>query len=492
MSMLFNIKRLTKHTTVYGLGHILSRFLGFLLLPIHTNVLPPELYRTAALLFSSLAILNIIFTFGMDIAFLRFFILEDSRERKRRIFSTVYWMIIGTGICFSTFMILNPEPLSRLIFHGAIYKTIIRLAAGILLTDALCLIPFLVLRGEEKSKRFVFLKFLNISVNIALNILFVVIMKKGIEGIFLSNLFASLFTLITLMPILIEWFRFNFNISIFKELFRFGIPYVPSGLSIIIMDQIGRFFLDRMEGKEVTGIFSASYKLGMLMALVVAAFRFAWHPFFLKIYTEGNAKKIYARVLTYFLGVTGFVFLFVSYFIEDIIRFRIRGIGLFGEGYEKGISIVPIVMLAYIGYGVYVNFIVGIYLKKKTAILPVVTFIGALVSIAGNFLLIPEMKIEGAAWATFLAYTSMAAALYFLSHKLFPIPYEFGRILKLIFVVAVLYFSGMNITGVIRPWIRFGLLFTIFPFLWLLRFYYEDEKLAFKNLLRNKIVTGKK
>jgi len=478
--MLQNIKRLTKHSAVYGIGHIVSRFLGFLLLPIHTNILLPEEYRTPALLLSSLAILNVIFSYGMDVAFLRFFILADSREEKRRIFSTAFWMILGTGVCFSTFMIIFPGPLSKIIFRSDQYLLLIRMAAGILLADVLCLIPFLVLRGEEKSVKFMVFKTINIVVNLSLNILLVVVLRKGVQGIFIANLIASVFTLCVLLPIIFHWLRPDFRRSTLMELFHFGLPYIPSGLAVIIMDQIGRFFLDRTLGEEPTGIFSAGYKLGMIMALVVAAFRFAWHPFFLTTSKQEDAPEIFARVLTYFLLVTGFFFLAVSFFIEEIVRFRIAGFSLVGEAYIGGTQIVPIIMLAYIGYGVYANFVVGIYLRKKTVYLPFITGAGALVSVLGNFLLIPPLGIMGAAWATFLAYATMATALYCVSRRLYFIPYELGRILKLVFLFGILFSLGTHTILAESIVYRLILLASLFPLLWIIRFFSGDERLVLK------------
>ena len=483
--MLQSIKRLTKHSAVYGIGYIVSRSIGFLLLPIHTNYLLPGEYGIAALLFSSLAIMNIIFSYGMDVAFLRFFILEDDKHKKHTIFSTAFWMIFGTGLCFSSILVLFPTPFSQIIFRTPHYIVLVRLAGGILLADTMALIPFLLLRGEEKSVTFITLKLLNVAANFGLNILFVAILKKGVVGVFTANLIASVFTLITVLPILLKWLVPRFKKETLFELLRFGLPYVPSGLSVIIMDQIGRFFLDRMIGEKATGIFSASYKLGMFMALVVAAFRFAWHPFFLSTSKQDDAPRIFARVLTYFLAVTGFVFLTISYFIDEIVHFHLFGVSLFGEGYTSGIKIVPIIMLAYIGYGIYVNFIVGVYLKKKTSLLPLVTGIGAAVSILANFLLIPHFGIVGAAWATFLAYGSMTTALYLVSHKLYPIPYEIGRIFKLLAGGAILFILGIFVFS--NGWMRLFLLMS-FPFLlWMLGFFNKGEKLAVGQFLNKRL-----
>lgn len=486
--MLQSIRRLTKHSFVYGIGHIVSRFMGFLLLPIHTNVYLPEVYRTPALLFSSIAILSILFSYGLDVAFLRFFILEDKKEKRQIIFSTAFWMILVTGTCFALSMICFPALFSKAIFRSGEFVMLIRLAGGILLTDALCLLPFLVLRAEERSTQFIVLRSLNIAVNLGLNILFVVILRRGVESIFVANLIASSFTLMTLLPIIMRWLRPMFEKEMLFELFRFGLPYIPSLLAVNIVEQIGRFFLDRMVGEEATGVFSAGYKLGMFMALVVAAFRFAWHPFFLSTAKEQpeEAPGIFARVLTYVLIVTGFFFLVISYFIREIVGFQIAGVGLLGAEYESGVPIVPVIMLAYIGYGVYANFIVGIYLKKKTIYLPFVTGVGALVSVLCNVLLIPHLGIMGSALATFLAYASMACMLFFVSRRLYPIPYEAGRIVKLVLLIGLFFYLGTLRIGSLSFFYRAALLLSFFPFLWIFRFFNAEERAATKRFLQRR------
>ncbi len=488
--MLQSIKRLTKHSLVYGIGHIISRSIGFLLLPIHTNVLPLEQYRNAALLFSSLAILNVIFSYGMDVAFLRFFILEENRENKRTVFSTAYWMIAGTGILFSALMVLFPHPFSTAIFGEASQSLLIRLAAGILFLDAVVLIPFLVLRAEEKSGLFVILKTVNIVLNLGLNILWVIVLKKGVPGIFISNLVSSGVTLLILVPILWPWLRFRFRFSVLRELLEFGLPYIPSGLAVIIMDQIGRFFLDRLVSKEATAVFSAGYKLGMFMALIVAAFRFAWHPFFLSTSKQEDAPSIFGRVLTYFLIITGFFFLILSFFLKEIVGFHLFGFTLIGQNYLSSITIVPVVMIAYMMYGVYTNFVVGIYLSKKTVLLPLVTGSGAAVAVLANMLLIPRFGINGAAWATFLAYSVMAIALYAVSRRLYKIVYEWFRVGAWMLVLAVVFFLGTTILGQQHFLFRIGLLGVLIPILWITGFIRKDEKTAINRWLKRRVKHG--
>jgi len=484
--MLSSIKRLTRHSAVYGIGHILSRAIGFLLLPIHTNYIVPKEYGAAALLFSSLAILTVFFSYGMDVAFLRYFVLADRKEDKRIIFSTAFLALVFSGILFSGFMLMFPVPFSKIIFDSPDFTLLIRLAAGILFADTLCLIPYLVLRGEEKSKAFVAVKLFNILLNVGLNIILIVYLRQGVKGIFISNVIASITTLLVLMPFVFKFLEIRFDFSILKQLLSFGLPYIPSGIAVLIMDQIGRFFLDRMAGKSAAGIFSANCKLGMFMALLVAAFRFAWHPFFLKTAKdEKNAPEIFARVLTYFLAITGLFFLLISLSLNEIVSFHIGSIRLFGQGFSGGMGIVPVILLAYIFYGLYVNFIIGIYLKKKTKYLILITSAGAFAGVLMNFILVPRWNIMGAAVSTLIAYCVMASVIFFINKRLYPIPYESVRILKILFVTTVIYVGGRVL------FIKSGmglLVLILFPLLlFLIGFLNRGEKAAISSLFRRSL-----
>jgi O-antigen/teichoic acid export membrane protein len=479
--MLKHIKNLTRQSAVYGFGHILSRSIGFMLLPIHTHNLSREQYGVVSLLFSWLAILNVVFTYGMDAAFFRFFILGENHREKQRVFSTAHWMIFFTGVLFSAVLFLFPEPFSELMFEKKNLAHLVRLAAGIVFADALGLMPFLALRAEEKAVSFMSLKSLNIVVTLGLNILYVAVLKRGVEGVFVSNWIASLFTLLTLIPVFAKWLRPLFRRDVLVELLKFGIPYIPAGLAMVIMDQINRIFIGRFLGEEAVGLFSAGYKIGMIMSIAVAAFRFAWHPFFLSTSKQSEAPRVFGRVLTYFTLVTGLLFLVISGWTKEIMGIRILGYAICDAKFRSGIFIVPIVLLSYIVYGYYVNFVVAIYIKKKTHFLPWITGSGALVGIAGNAVLIPRYGLAGAAWATFLGYATMAFILNRVSNRLYPIPYEWGRLAKLTAVVGTLY---ILLALVHTEWLKAVILISFPVLLIAVRFFDVQEKSAVRRFLK--------
>ncbi len=483
-SVASQIKRLLRHSAVYGIGHILSRSLGFLLLPLYTNTITPDEFGKAALIFSFLAIMNVFYGYGMDVAFLRYVALQEDPRKQRALFSTGFLSILVTSSLFSAVLLLMTRQVSILIFDMPGESTLIRLSAGILFFDALTLMPFMALRAKEKSVPFTLLKLANVIINVAGNVIFIVVLRKGVEGIFLANLISSGITFLLLAPVWLRYFVPQFDRSIYREMLKFGLPYIPSGLAVVIMDLIDRFILERMTNLEITGIYSAGYKLGMFMALFIAAFRFAWHPFFLATSKQPNAKQVFARVLTYFVLACSFVFLVVSLFIDEIVRFRLFGFTLFGESYWDSTRIVPLILISYIFYGVYVNFLVGVYLEKKTVWLPAITGISAGVNVAANIILIPRMGMLGSAWATVAAYATMAILLYMKVSRIYPVPYEWPRITRVALISLCIFLAQSYWLHFQSFWLKVLLVLLLPLGLLLTGFFDPQEKARLRTLVK--------
>ncbi|MBN2413655.1 oligosaccharide flippase family protein [candidate division KSB1 bacterium] len=483
MSIFISVKRLFKHSAIYGMGHIFNRLIVFLLLPLHTNIFREGEMGVVGVVFAYLAIFTIIYTYGLDTAFFRFYILEDSQEGKKRILSTAFLTILATSFFFTAVLYFAAEPVSHIIFDPETRALpinlpyLIRLVCVILFFDALTFMPFLALRAEEKSVLFIFYKFLNVIINVAFNAVYILGLKSGIEGIFLANLWASMLTFLLQLPLIVKRFSFIYSKVTLKELLAFGLPYLPSTLSVSLMDTIDRVFLERLSGVEAVGIYSQGAKLGMFMALFVTAFRFAWHPYFLATSKQENAKDIFQKIFTYVLLACFTVYIVLTLFIDDIIKINIGGFTILGKNFWDATVVVPVIFLAYIFYAAYVNFIIGIYLYKKTKYLPFITISGMLVNLLTNYTLIPVWGIMGAAWARVFAYIVMASILYIISQKLYPVKYEWIRLLKLVVIVALIYFAGTQ--EFVRDHIPLKfVLCLIFPFMLYLSGFFEKQELS--------------
>ncbi len=488
MSLLVSMKRLFRHSAIYGLGHIINRSIGFLLLPLYTNLFSGEAFGVAGVLMTWQALLTLIYVYGLDAGFLRYYIAAEDESRRRTIFSTTLISLLITSVTLSGVLWLAAPRLSEWLLQEPVSVTfsldlLIRLVIAALLCDTLAFIPLLVLRAEEKSVSYIALKILNVTVNLAANLYFIFYRKQGVEGIFWANLVSSAFTLTMTLPLIKRRAALSFSSPLLKKLFLFGLPALPSGLAIALMDSVDRIFLERLASLQSVGLYNSGSKLGMSMALLVAAFRFAWPPFFLSVAKQADAESVYRRALTYLIAVCFFVFLLISIFLDPISRLSIGPYHLIGPEYWPANRIVPVILLAYIFYAAYLNFYVGVYLKEKTVTIIWATLAGVMVNLLANRALIPSLDIDGAAWARLLSYAAMAGSLYVFSQKYYPIRYEWKRLLHLSLVTAVLFTLAR--TPAVKAHIWLGVLLLLgFPLLLAVTgFFYQEERAPIRRFL---------
>jgi len=448
MSIAGSIKRLVKHSAVYGLGHILNRSIGFILLPLYTNLFSTGAFGIAGLMMTYLTILTLLYAYGLDAGFMRHYVLANSSDQRRTIFSTAFIALLASSLLFSSLIALFAHDLSRFLFSAASQRTevnltlLIYLLSGILFCDTTAFIPLLVLRAEEKSWWFVTIKLANGVINLIANILFVLVWRAGVEGIFLANLVASAITLLMTAPTIVRLSVPHFSGGKFKQLASFGLPFLLSGTAIALMDTADRIFLERLKSVQMVGLYNAGTKLGMVMGLVVAAFRFAWQPYFLATSKQSDAKMIFSRIFTYLVLTGASLIMVVTFFIDGFVRLRFGSYTLFGSEYWSSTTVVPTIMLAYFLYAFYLIFEAGLYLTGKSLHIAVITLGGLAVNGLVNYWTVPIWGLYGAAWARVAAYGSMAAGLYLFGQRFYPISFEWPRVWRVILLTGLLTLAG--------------------------------------------------
>ena len=379
-----------------------------------------------ATVFAYIAFLNILFQYGMDQAYLRFAAQEEGPDPL----STSICSLAATSVLFSSVLYLAASPLAS--WAGLPGRgDLVRLGAWILALDALAIVPFTRLRLKHKAWLFAGIKTFNISVNIAMNIALVAGVGLGVRGVFLASLTASAATLALLAPVIAAEFRAAFDRPLWGRMLRFALPLVPAGLGSMAVQVIDRPILLRLTNAETVGVYQANYRLGIFMLLVVNMFDQAWRPFYMQKAKDADAGTVFARVFTYYLTAAAWIALALSLFIPDLARLQLLGRPIIHPAYWGGLGLVPIVLVAYLLDGCYMNFMASILLSKRTGLLIWITALGAGTNILANFLLIPRWGMLGAAWATFAAYGAMAGALFLAARRVHPIPYEWGRVAHL-------------------------------------------------------------
>ena len=474
--MFEKIKRLGTDTAIYGVSTIVGRFLTFILTPIYTHFLPPDELGIVATVYAYIAFLNVIYGYGMESAFMKYASTLELGDTKQTF--TVPFVSVGiSSFILSLLVIWRSEPLADLIHLPREQESVVIYAAWILCLDAIALVPFAALRMGRKAATFAAIKMTNIVVNVACNILFLVTSHMGVKGIFLSGVISSAVTVVLLFPTILSNLKRGWSRKLYGALLQFGLPYVPAGLATMMIQVIDRPILEALAGKATVGIYQANYRLGIFMMLIVSMYDFAWRPFFLSHAGDADAKRLFARILTYFVLLMASAFLVLSFFLGDIVRLPVFwGHPLVDPAYWGGLMIVPVVLLAYIFLGIYNNLVAGIYIQKETKHLPLITFTGAFVNVVGNYLLIPPMGMMGAAVATLLSYAIMATVLYFTVQHFYPVLYEIDRIAKVAVVGGIVFglYHFVDLGSFELAW-KIGLLLLFVSLLCWMRFFIPSE-----------------
>ena len=434
------LKKLAGQTAVYGLSSILGRFLNYLLVPIYTRVFigteGVAEYGVSTYFYSIAAFGGVLYTYGMETAFLRF--AQKEGENPEKVFSTAAWSLIASSLLLSLGIFFFAD--SWAISAGYAGKgSYFSFFAVIFAADAISTIPFTWLRQKNEALRFATLRLLSIGVNIGLNLLFYVFIpfltSKGygqpldlsVRWMFLANVASSL----VVLPFFrkeFEMLRLGIDKALWQRLFQYAYPLIFMGLAGMINETLSRILMKKLLPDPSTadyqiGIFGAVYKLSIIMTLFIQAFKFAAEPFFFAQAKGEDSKKVYADVMQYFMIICSVIFVSVLLFLDVFKHF-------IGVSYHSGLKVVPILLLANLFLGAYYNLSIWYKLTDKTRLGALVSIIGAIITIILNYMWIPTYGYTGAAWSTLVCYLSMAAMSFYLGQHYFPVPYKTKRILS--------------------------------------------------------------
>jgi len=395
---------------------------------------------------------------------LRFFIPEQDQRRRRQVLGTVYLGIMATTVLWTTILFLFRGKITTLLLENDPAGGVFWLAFIILAIDGLSFIPVLYYRSVQNAPRYVFIIFLEVLTNLGLNVLLVGFLGWGIRGVLVANIVSSAMKLLVSLPGVWRQMLPRWSPQLWRDLLRFGLPTMPAVAFALLTALSDRYILNIFFDREIVGIYAANYKIGMAMALVVTAFRFAWHPFFLSISEQSEARQTYARILTLYVAGGGFLFLLVSLLAPPVLTLELGGHSILPPQYRAGLSIIPLILLGYLFQGVYVNLVVGMYIRKRTHLAPLFTGSGVLLNLGLNLGLIGGLGFgyQTAAWAMLLANLGQAGVCLLVSRRFYPVPYEYGALFRLFLVLGLLFGAGTMLVDDLT-WIRIPLVLLFIP-----------------------------
>lgn len=435
------LKKLASQTVVYGLSSIIGRFLNYLLVPLYTYAFAAGAYGVVSEFYAYAGFFAVLLGLGLETGYFRFRNREGVRDGAA--YGAALIILIPANFLFLGLILGYQEKLSIWLQYPQHPEYILWFSL-ILAVDAICALPFARLRAEDRAGRFAAIKLTEIFLTIGLNVLFIVVWPMlrarwpagpwdlmlppeiGVGAIFLANLLGSCFKGVLLLP---ELRRIDFigGARLVRPMLVYALPMVVIGFAGMINEMLDRAVMkywlphDLSTNLKMLGIYGACYKLSILMTLFVQAFRYAGEPFFFSIAGRSDARRSYAMVMRYFVICCSMIYLGVVLFL-DVFKYFI------GEEYREGLEVVPILLMANLMLGIYVNLSIWYKLTDRTGLGAWVSLMGALITLGLNIAWIPTFGYVGAAWATLVCYGAMALISWLLGRYFYPVPYPVWRI----------------------------------------------------------------
>jgi len=448
------IKRLANQTAIYGTTTILGRLLNYLLVPLHTYIFTnPSVYGVVGEMYAWVALLLVLLTYGMETAFFRF---SETESDKNKLFGTAITTLVTTTSLFMLLGLVFSQSIADVLLYPN-YPQYIRWFVIIVGLDVISTIPFARLRANNKPFLFAGIKITTIFTNVFFNVfflwfcpfminheiatsLFTTIYNPeiGVGYIFISNLIASIVQTVLLFFTCKEM-KPAFDKILLKKMFIYAFPLLILGLAGIVNETIDRIMIKNLSSSDLTtamhnlGVYSACFKIGVIMNLFIQAFRYSAEPFFFSLHKQKDAKQGYSLVMTWFIIVCTFIFLATMMYI-DFVKYFVS------EKYHEGLPIVPIILLAYMFLGICFNLSIWYKLTGQTKYGAYITVGGAVITLTINWLFIPIMGYTASAWGHLITYSAMAAASYLIGQKFYPISYDLKKI-GFYIVLALLLFA---------------------------------------------------
>ena len=474
MSLAAQMRRLGKHSAVYGLGGIVSRVIAVFLLPVYTRYLAPEDFGAVGLLIALSAVLVTILRAGISSAFFRFTFDSQDAERRLLVLRTSFWFTMASATLGLIAGVVLAGPIADAL--GLTDPWLVRAAFVGIWAQMNYEQLTAVFRVEERSGLFVLASLTNIAVTVAATLLLIVVWDQGALGLIVGNFLGTLTVYLVLLGYRRAQLGLSFSRELLREMNRFGVPLVPASLALIAMNLGDRFFLNHFSGIEEVGRYEIGVRIASAMVLLITAFRTAWPAFAYSIDDEAEAKRTYAYVLTYLVALASWLALALGVLSPWLVKL------LATPDYYEGGRVVALLAFGGVAYAAYIVMAIGVGRAKRTQFNWVITGAAALVSVALNLALVPDHGMIGSAIAAAAAYSAMFLGMTWYAQRVYPSPYQWRRVLTAVGAAVALTAAGKLLDVPLAAAIA---LVAVYPLaLLLLGFFQPEERRSLSGRLR--------
>ncbi len=430
--MFSKIRELTKNLAIYGVGDVAIQVVNFLLLGVYVQYLSHADYGVLALLGSVEAFVKLFFRWGVDGSFMRFWYDCPDDPARQRLSSTLFFFLLGTnGVLLAGAFALSPLLASWL--GAPAYTLALQLVLLNTFAIGFTFIPFHVLRMQGRAREFSWLAFARSAATLVLRLVLVVGFGFGVMGVVVADLAVT----IVLLVVMVRWFapllRPVFSKQVLRDSLSFGLPRVPHGFAQQVIAVGDKFVLSAHVSLVELGLYSMGVSVGLIQKVFLAAFEYAWAPFYYATVREPGAPRIFSAVTTYGVAVLALMTAGLSAIAADLLQLVTHG------QYTAAAGVVAWTSIGVFFQGVYLMTSIGLNITRQTQYYPVATAIAAATNIGLNIALIPRFGIMGAAYANGISYALQALLAYRFSQRFYPVAYETARIVRVVLAAAIAY-----------------------------------------------------
>jgi O-antigen/teichoic acid export membrane protein len=415
------LKRLGRHSAIYGLGGLVSRILATLLLPLYTHYLPPNAYGRVEIVTAATAVLAIALQLGIASAFFRFYFDAKEPASKLTVVRTSFWFTMAMSTLGLVLGVVFAGPVGHWIGLGHDPNLVRAGAVGLWAQTNYQQLTAL-FRVEERSVQYAMASVANVLITVAAMVVFVAVFHWGAIGLVVGNFTGTLTVYTALVIYRSEQLGREFDRTLLRQMQKFGMPLVPSALALWAISFIDREFIVWYKNTAEVGVYSAALKIAGVVTFVMVAFRTAWPAFAYSIEDDGEAKRTYAFVLTYLLTFASWVALLLGALAPWWVRL------LTDTRYHRAEKGVPLLVFAFAIYAGYTVLAIGSGRARRTQFNWVVTGAGAAASVGLNFWLIPRWGMVGAAISMAASYVVLFLGMTLYAQSVYPVAYQWRRV----------------------------------------------------------------
>lgn len=445
---------LTRNVAIYGAGDVAVTAIGFLLLPIYLKYLEQEGYGALGLLIGVEALSKIFFRWGLDGAFMRYYLDCETPADRVRLTSTLCLFLLVASGALLAIGLLASAPLAAHLFEGAADKYLPALRLVLVNTFLLTFtfVPYQVMRLEKQALTFSVISFLRTLATLILKLWFVVGLGWGLTGFMAADIIVTL----GLLPFLWPWARpligASFSMDELRRCLRFGLPRLPHGLAQQSLDAGNKYLLNRHVPLSGLGVYNISGSIGQTLKLFLSAFETGWAPFYYETAKQPDARTVFAKITTYGIAILALLVAGLTAITPDLIRLMTMTSPWTSEAYRLTAIVVPLFALGIAFQGVYLLTSIGLNLTSQTQYYPVAAFAAAGAGLGSGVILMPRFGMIGAAVAFLLSYVTLAGTAGLFARRHYEVRYEGARISRVV-LAAVLAVSAAWLLPEMPHWV---------------------------------------